>query len=308
MNQEHYDKLGEGVEAWNKWRKEHLDIIPDLERASLGFSHLEGADLLGAHLEGADLLGAHLKGANLGGAHLGRANLRSAHLQGADLGGTRLERANLLRAHLEGANLRSAHLEGADLVGAHLEGADLGGAYLGKASLLGADLKDAFVLGVQYKKLGRCRGINLEGCHGSPRFIRDAKDNEFIEEVRINHPIKYFIWSISSDCGRSMLLWIGWSLFIALLCGAAYADYPAPTWLPDWLVNMAPDIDLQGRSPTWFTPYYFSIVTFTTLGFGDVVPKNLAGEIWLTIEVVIGYIMLGGLIAIFATKLARQSA
>jgi CBS domain containing-hemolysin-like protein len=64
----------------------------------------------------------------------------------------------------------------------------------------------------------------------------------------------------------------------------------------------ARDVDFQGRSPTWFTPYYFSIVTFKTLGFGDVVPKNLAAETWLTIEVVIGYI------AIFETKWARRSA
>jgi hypothetical protein len=308
VNQEHYNKLREGVEAWNKWRKEHPDIIPDLDRVNLGLSHLEGIDFHGAHLEGVDLRGAHLEGAKFGGAHLRGADLLRAHLERVDLGGAHLERANLLRAHLEGASVRSAHLEGADLMGARLEGADLGGAHLERASLLGADLRNVFVLGIQYKKLGRCRGINLEGCRGSPRFVRDAKDNEFIEEVRINHPIKHFIWSISSDCGRSMLLWVGWSFFIALLCGAAYAEYPVPTWFPDWLVSMAPDVDLHGRSPTWFTPYYFSIVTFTTLGFGDVIPKNLAAEIWLTIEVVIGYIMLGGLIAIFATKLARRSA
>jgi hypothetical protein len=41
----------------------------------------------------------------------------------------------------------------------------------------------------------------------------------------------------------------------------------------------ARNVHLQGRSPTWFTPFYFSIVTFTALGFGDVVPKNLPAEI-----------------------------
>jgi hypothetical protein len=29
-NQEHLSKLEEGVEAWNRWRKEHPDIRPDL--------------------------------------------------------------------------------------------------------------------------------------------------------------------------------------------------------------------------------------------------------------------------------------
>jgi len=61
------------------------------------------------------------------------------------------------------------------------------------------------------------------------------------------------------------------------------------------------------RDKTDFTPYYFSIVTFTTLGFGDITPANKAGEIWLALEVILGYIMLGGLISIFANKLARRS-
>jgi len=68
-------------------------------------------------------------------------------------------------------------------------------------------------------------------------------------------------------------------------------------------VSPAPD----KRIPTRFTPYYFSIVTFTTLGFGDVTPLNLAAEICLVLEVVLGYVMLGGLISIFASKFARRS-
>jgi len=42
-------------------------------------------------------------------------------------------------------------------------------------------------------------------------------------------------------------------------------------------------------------------------GLGDVTPLNTAGEVWLTIEVITGYIMLGGLISIFANKLARRA-
>ena len=48
-------------------------------------------------------------------------------------------------------------------------------------------------------------------------------------------------------------------------------------------------------------------MTFTTLGFGDVTPKTLLAEIIVGAEVFIGYIMLGGLISIFANKLARRA-
>jgi hypothetical protein len=52
---------------------------------------------------------------------------------------------------------------------------------------------------------------------------------------------------------------------------------------------------------------YYSAVTFTTLGFGDIVPKIPILQIIVMLEVILGYIMLGGLISILANKLARRS-
>ena len=58
-----------------------------------------------------------------------------------------------------------------------------------------------------------------------------------------------------------------------------------------------------------FTPWYYSIVTFTTLGFGDVTPKPDDGSMQgvVAFEVLLGYVMLGGLVSIFTNKLARRS-
>ncbi len=61
------------------------------------------------------------------------------------------------------------------------------------------------------------------------------------------------------------------------------------------------------RIPNFWTYLYFSVVTFTTLGFGDVIPLNNLSERWVMVEVILGYVMLGGLISIFANKLARRS-
>jgi len=63
----------------------------------------------------------------------------------------------------------------------------------------------------------------------------------------------------------------------------------------------------NGKCPTWFTPFYFSIVTYTTLGFGDVVPATVIAEIIVSTEVILGYLTLGLLLAILAEKLARRS-
>jgi hypothetical protein len=59
---------------------------------------------------------------------------------------------------------------------------------------------------------------------------------------------------------------------------------------------------------TNFTLVYFSIVTYTTLGFGDITPKDhFWGEIIVVIEIIIGYATLGCLLAVLAEKLARRS-
>ncbi len=53
----------------------------------------------------------------------------------------------------------------------------------------------------------------------------------------------------------------------------------------------------------WFDYIYFSIVTLTSLGFGDVVPLTLAGKILASIEAVFGFIMLGIFITLIQKKI-----
>jgi|BarGraNGADG00212_2_1021979.scaffolds.fasta_scaffold16136_2 hypothetical protein len=123
----HLAKLHEGVEAWNQWRLDHPEIIPNLINA-----HLNGVDLRGADLSGALLLHAHLLGANLCSAELNKANLCSAELDGAVL-----IRANLRGAYLKWAHLTKANLCGADLSRANLTWARLDEANIAKATLTG---------------------------------------------------------------------------------------------------------------------------------------------------------------------------
>jgi uncharacterized protein YjbI with pentapeptide repeats len=101
-NPEHLAKLGEGVDAWNKWREKNPSVKPDLSQASL---------------ENARLFKAHLENANLRQAHLENANLISAHLQNTDLARAHLENADLNTAHLENAHLREADLTNSDVTG-----------------------------------------------------------------------------------------------------------------------------------------------------------------------------------------------
>jgi uncharacterized protein YjbI with pentapeptide repeats len=94
----HLTKLKEGVEAWNKWRKDKPKIRRDLTEANL-----KEADLKEANLRKADLGYASLTGADLE-----RADLKEANLFGADLRGANLRKADLAEANLEAANFTGA--------------------------------------------------------------------------------------------------------------------------------------------------------------------------------------------------------
>ena len=157
-NKEHREILKQGVNVWNKWRKDHPDVEPnlrgvDLDGANLSQADLSRTDLTGANLSQTILDGANLEGArldytnlrriNLSGANLSEASLDEANLSGANLEGANLFRANLFRANLEGAGLGNANLYEVNLSAAYLSGANLSKINLSKINLSWADLSGA---------------------------------------------------------------------------------------------------------------------------------------------------------------------
>jgi uncharacterized protein YjbI with pentapeptide repeats len=82
-NQQHLDKLREGVDAWNHWRQDYPHITPDLSGAELTGANLQRTNLTGANLRDASLLRADLREASFDGADLRGANLAEASLSDA---------------------------------------------------------------------------------------------------------------------------------------------------------------------------------------------------------------------------------
>jgi len=167
-NDEHLSILKQGVNAWNHWRQENRNLIPDLSEANLYGERLYDINFFLADLSEADLRGANLGRATLFAANLERARLWGAYLVGADLSGARLSRAELRSAKLESANLCGANLSGADLRKADLTGAYLGRQYEGGiearyvvTSLENADLTDCKVYGNPLGMLGWREQSNL---------------------------------------------------------------------------------------------------------------------------------------------------
>jgi uncharacterized protein YjbI with pentapeptide repeats len=142
---EHINILKQGVDTWNRWRREHLEIRPDLKRANLIATYLRIANLSKADLSYADLNDSDLTGANLSDANLYSADLSGVNLNGVNLSEANLESADLRVTTLHGAylhssNLRAADLRFANLIGANFHEADLSTARLGWTTFGNQDL------------------------------------------------------------------------------------------------------------------------------------------------------------------------
>lgn len=298
----------------------------DLKNVDLSLADLSGADLSSADLTGARLfkvnltnallsrtifLNVEMTGANLSSANLEDANFRNSGMGMACLKNARLFNANLAHATLSGAdleaadlrccNLQKAHLRETNLTNTDLTGADMRGTDLSLSQVSGAlftnvDLRDSRLRMMKDFKNAQwigadIRDINFAGAYQMKRFILDQN---YLKEFRESSPMSAFvyqIWAITSDCGRSVFRWFMWIMMLislfAFLYGFVGIDY--------------------GEHQTWFSPFYYSVVTITTLGYGDVVPASLGAQIIAIAEVISGYIMLGGLLSIFSNKVARRA-
>ena len=134
-------------------------------------------------------------------------------------------------------------------------------------------------------------GADFTGAYRIRRHIMDENYlHEFRNHSRFNEAL-YWLWWCTSDCGRSVTRWGLCTLALILAFAAAYAFV---------------DID-YGANRTPLSSVYFSVVTMTTLGYGDVLPTSMAAQALIVVQVLLGYTMLGGLLSLFATAMARRA-
>ena len=161
-NEEHLKILKQGVDAWNYWRLENLNVQPNFRGAVLSRAKLWRADLSSADLSSANLWRADLSSADLSSAKLSDADLHGVNLSDASLSSADLSSVSLIDANLSDANLSDANLSSADLYGVNLSDANLHGVNLSDASLFRTVLADV--------DLSTVKG--LEACkHAGPSTI-----------------------------------------------------------------------------------------------------------------------------------------
>jgi len=276
---------------WNKWRERNPDEEILLEGANLSGAYLKGAYLQGAHLREAVLLLAHVEDINFMGADLESVELRRAHIEGAKLWWTNLKDADLCWSHLEGADLSGANLKGANCSMIVIDGSTL-------IWLCDIDRRTNFRhVGLNSARIDsglkqileyNIRRMNWEGWY---------KEHSFLKWL-----VKLF-W-LMSDYGLSTGRVIATFFILALFFAAIYSNLAY--YYPPGIVS---NLHVEEHLPIWhyfllllLRPIYFSVVTMTTLGFGDMYAdaQSIWGHILLTVQVILGYVLLGALVTRFA--------
>lgn len=268
-----------------------------LDGAVLHGTKLERAELLGASLRGAELTEAHCERAGLGGSDLSGARLLNAHLDGATLTKAKVAGADFRASSMRGARLLDLDLDGAVFDSADLRDADLSACRVGHASFCGTDLRGSRLRGMSDYQRASWVGADIREADfcGAWLLRRHVLDENYLDEFRKQspgHEWVYKVWWATSDCGRSVTRWAAWTALLCVIWAGLY--------------EIVGGID-YGGSESLLDPLYFSVVTFTTLGYGDFLPVTTGAKLLVMGEVVFGYTALGGVLSILATKMGSRA-
>ncbi|OGQ86022.1 MAG: hypothetical protein A2464_09680 [Deltaproteobacteria bacterium RIFOXYC2_FULL_48_10] len=248
-------------------------------------------DLRGIDFSGfSNLTDDEIFGFDFSDCSLTYSNFSDAELSTSNFKGTDILYSNFSHSELDECDFSDANLTLSDFSSSSLEGSNFQNSWISDVSFRNANLGY-----IKYNRRTDFHNIDIASAKGSsnPIFVSYVKRKQYLKHFQSQssgNKVLYYVWLSISDCGQSFTRWSLTSLVICIGFGFMYSTFPDSF------------IIANNRASTPFTFYYYSAVAFTTLGFGDIVPKALWAEVAVTAEVIIGYVMLGGLISIFATK------
>jgi len=278
----------------------------DLSGTSFFGCNLTGANFFQSNLTEADFTGANVSNANFSESTLDQASFGQATLNETKFFGSSLVDATLTGVHctksdfravdMRNVRIRDAELIEVDFTGSSLCGADFSDSYVRGSIFNDTDMRDTCIRHLKgYHKaqwIGvDIRNINFSGAYRTRRFIVDQNYLHEFKKQGTHYEWVYFVWWLTSDCGRSLFRWL-LVITVQILCFAALYSF----------------LDLEFTSgQNWFSNIYFSIVTSTALGYGDIIPISPLAQVVAMAQVLLGYVMLGGFLSILTNKIARRA-
>lgn len=306
-------EMGAGYCFWHdpKFDKSDMDLREKLEDyiKDGGFSY--GLKLRRANLKGLNLVRKDsLEGYDLSGSDFYRANLYGAHLFNLTM-----KDGSFMKADLQHANLHCCHFEHSNLLGVKLEGARLDNIKVG-------DTLQQEAAGRQAEKANKM-DVALDNYEQSEEIYRDlrkATEKQGLFELsgkfshkelimrRLQLP-KFSTRRIASKfvdlfCGygEKPLNVIGFSMTLIFICSIAYFFLGVQS--SDGMLVFDVNQSFSQNLYHWASCLYFSVVTFTTLGYGDITPVGFSRGV-AAIEAFSGSFTLALFVVVFVKKMTR---
>lgn len=219
---------------------------------------------------------------DLVGKYYGHTDLRGIDLSNENLSSRDLKNIDFYSSNFEDTNFKASDLSDSWLSETNIKGANFNWAKMDSVLLDNVDFdsRTTFV------------GVNLNAINFTlAALLQDlAVGQQRIAHLKKRHPYFSNFLRITCDYGRSFKRFFLWCVGIIFFFAVIY-------WI---LPNMIHNIDGENSLAN---SLYFSVVTFTTLGYGDIYPISVWGRIVVIGEVITGYIMSGLLIAILARRI-----
>ncbi len=291
--------------------KNHPDDRRRLEDYAKRGGQLRGISLKRAHLPDLDLVcHGSTQGFDLTGADFYRANLRDGHFFNANFA-----EGSLMKANLCGANLHCAKVQDCNLLGIKLKGAQIDNIQIGNSLVQEKQAHRYQHEGERQKALD-----HYEQAEEVYRALRQAADRNGLfsmsglflrkELVMRRHQHRVFsLYRVGSKlvdmlCGYGEAPWrvILFSILLVFLSAILYAwfgiDYD------DRLVAVQSHHSWQQNVSAFFECLYYSMVTFTTLGYGDYTPIGMS-RLVAAIEAFTGSFTIALFVVVFVKKMTR---
>ena len=263
-------------------------------------------DLSNFNLKGANLKNINLVNAKMENANLSKANLGNASLYGINLNGSNLFKTNFENANLNGANLKNCNLLGANFTNTKLKNINWGKDYKvineieaddayknGNIELAKDKYKEAEDI---YRNIKISMQSQTLGNETGEFFIREmiVKRKQFnkFSLQRIGSKIIEITTGYGEKLGNIVFTILGIIIACMFLYGIEGIQYG------DRTIGFFENKDIQefGLLNTLGNLFYFSVVVYSTVGFGEMVPIGLLGKSVVIFEGIVGGLVLAILI------------
>lgn len=252
-------------------------------------------------------------------------DLRGIDLQGIDFSDCLVSNVNFTYSNLSDAKIQQSHFLHVNFCNVNFSNSHISlGKFDGQCNINNINLTNAYlgtiieskISGFKFNKLSYLQLIkrtinrrskrkysdldidNIEEICEEKEFIAYIKWYQYVchmlsnfKNLKFNNKISFVCEVFITKCWTSYWVLAMWAIIINLLYGLTY-------WLKG--TDFIEPIEDIHKS------IYYSVITFTTLGYGEIHPNSICTQYLVISEVIIGYIILGVFVMLIGNKVNKK--